>query len=329
MIAIRGTGSSVPDARLTNADLEKLVETSDEWILSRTGIRERRMLSPDEATSDIATRAGQAALEMAGLGPGDLDLVIVATLTPDMFTPSTANLVQRNLGGGRSIPSFDLNAACSGFVYGLDVSRCMIASGGYRRVLLIGAESMTRFMDYQDRGTCILFGDAAGAVVLEKAEGEGGVLATTLRSDGQYWDLIHMPGGAARRPASHEVIDRREHYIRMEGRQTFKVAVQSLEQVAIETLERVGWSIDDVDWVLAHQANRRIVDAATERLGVPSEKVPMNVERYGNTSAASIPVLLDECNRAGRFEPGHKLLLVTFGAGATWGASAIEWTRPR
>ena len=324
-IVIRGTGSSYPERRLTNADFESMLDTTDAWIVARTGIRERRMLPPDEATSDIATRAARAALEMAGVGTDEIDLIVVATISPDNFTPATANHVHRNLCRGRAIPSFDLNAACSGFLYGLEVVSGLMESGSYRRAVLCGAESMTRFIDYTDRGTCILFGDAAGAAVLERSDGPGGVLATTLNSDGQFTDLIEIPNGAARRPPSAEMLEERNHFVRMNGRAVFKLAVQSLDQVARDTLAKVGWSLDDVDHVISHQANQRILDAARERLGVPEAKFPMNVDRLGNTSSASIPVLLDECNRAGRFSPGDKLLFIAFGGGLTWAAAAVEW----
>ncbi len=326
-VLIRGTGSALPERVITNADLEKLVDTNDEWIVTRTGISERRMMAPEEATSDIVTRAAQRALEQARLTPEDLDLLIVATCTPDTFTPATANHVHRNLCKGLSIPAFDVNAACSGFVYGLEVATSMLKSAGYKRVLLAGGEGLTRFMDYQERTVCILFGDAAGAVVLERSDAPGGVLATTIRSDGQFSDLIQIPGGGARRPASEYTLAQREMFVRMKGAQVFKVAVQSMEQVARDTLDKVGWKIDDVDWVIAHQANQRILTAVADRLEVPSEKMPTNLQVRGNTSAASIPVLLDECNRAGRFKTGDKVLMVAFGGGLTWGACALEWVQ--
>ncbi|MCP4003569.1 MAG: ketoacyl-ACP synthase III [bacterium] len=325
-IVIRGTGSALPERRLTNRDLEKLVETSDEWIVARTGISERRMVASDEATSDLAIRAAHGALEMAQIEAEELDLIVVATLTPDTLTPSTANLVHRSLLRGRSIPSFDLNAACSGFVYGLEVVSSLMKAGLYRRVLLVGAEAMTRFMDYEDRGVCILFGDAAGAVVLEATEDAGGILVTRLASDGQFADLIEIPGGGSRRPPSQYMLAQRQPYVRMNGQQVFKVAVQSMEQVARDTLAQVGWELDDVDHVITHQANRRILDAVADRLGVEEARMPLNVNKCGNTSAASIPVLLDECNREDRFERGDKLLLIAFGGGLTWGAAALEWS---
>jgi 3-oxoacyl-[acyl-carrier-protein] synthase-3 len=325
-VRISGTGSCLPERVLSNADLERLVETNDEWIVSRTGIRERRVLPANEATSDLVAVAAERALENAGLGPEDLDLIIVATCTPDTITPSTANYVHQRLCRGLTIPAFDVGAACSGFVYGLDVAVSMLRGGSYKRVLLAGGEAFSRFMDYQERTVCILFGDAAGAVVLEQTSRPGGVLATTLRSDGQFTDLIIIPGGGARKPASPYVLAQRETFVHMKGAQVFKVAVQSMEQVARETLDKVGWKIADVDHVIAHQANKRILDAVAERLEIPREKMPTNLEHYGNTSAATIPLLLDECHRAGRFRPGDKLLLVAFGGGLTWGASAIEWS---
>ena len=324
---IRGTGSSVPETKITNADLEKLVETDSEWIVSRTGIEARGILDPSEATSDIATRAARAALEMAGIGATDLDLIIVSTMTPDMFCPSTACLLQFNLECERPIPSFDLNAACSGFGYGLQVCCDFILAGRYKRILLVGAEALTRFMDYEDRSTCILFGDGAGAVVIEASEDEAGIVASNTRSDGRHWDMIHIPGAAARKPASPYVLAQREQFVRMNGRSTFKLAVQTMEQVARETLKDAGWGIEDVDHVIVHQANRRIIEAVAERLQVPLEKVPINIEQTGNTSAASIGILLDECTRANRFEVGDKLLFVAFGSGLTWSATALEWSR--
>lgn len=322
---VRGTGSSLPETRMTNAELERLCDTTDEWIVTRTGIRERRVLEEGRATSDLAAEAGRAALEMAGLEPDQIDLVVVATLTPDMFTPSTANLTQQKLGVRRPIPSFDLNAACSGFVYGLEVCDALMASGRYSRVLLVGAEALSRFMDYEDRTVCILFGDGAGAVVLEGYEGEAGLCATMLKSDPAFSDLIRIPGGGSARPASPYMITQREQFLRMDGPQVFKLAVQSLEQVARDTAAAAGWELDEVDHVLMHQANRRILDAAAERLGIPAHKRPTNLHRTGNTSAASIPILLDECQRAGRLRPGDRVLSIAFGAGITWGGAAFTW----
>ncbi len=326
-VVLRGTGSSLPERKLTNQDLEQMLDTTNEWIVTRTGIRERRVLEPGEATSDMAARAARAALEMAGLAPEELDLIVLATVTPDMLTPSAANLVQSKLRVGRPIPSFDLNAACSGFIYGLEVTRALISTGRYRRTLLIGADTLTRFVDYQDRASCILFGDGAGAVVLEACETRPGrgIQATTLKSDPAFSDLISIPGGASARPASPYMLTQRQQFLRMDGPQVFKVAVQSLEQVARDTAEAAGWEIDEVDHVIMHQANRRILGAVAERLGIPKHKRPSNLHRMGNTSSASIPILMDECQRAGRFRPGDKILLVAFGAGLTWGGVALVW----
>ena len=324
-VVVRGTGRYLPERQITNADLEKWVDTNDEWIRTRTGIHTRHMLAPDQATSDMATEAGRRALDDAGLRAEDLDLIVVSTLTPDMLTPSASNLVQANLCKGRGIPSFDLNAACSGFIYGLQVVSSLIESGSYRRALLVGAESLTRFVDYEDRSVCVLFGDGAGAVVLESSDSPGGIRGIRLGSAGVHAELICLPGGGSRRPPSIEVLEARDHYLKMQGNKVFKLAVQSMEQVARDTLGDVGWSIDDLDLVLAHQANRRILDAVRSRLEVPDAKMPLNVDRMGNTSAASIPVLLDECLGEGRIRSGDKLMLVAFGAGLTWGCCALEW----
>ena len=330
-VRIVGTGSRLPERKLTNEELESLVETSDEWIVARTGIRERRIVAPDEASSHLATSAATAALEMAEIEPSELDLIVVGTVTPDMLTPSVACLLQRNLRVGRPIPCFDVSAACTGFVYGLELVKELAAGGRYGKILLVGVESISRFIDYEDRGTCILFGDAAGAVVLQASESEsGGILATSLRCDGEFWDLIHLPGGGSLRPPSPYMLAQRQQYFRMNGRQVFKLAVQALEQVVRDTLDQTGWSLAEVDWVLVHQANARILEAVADRLEIPPEKMPMNIERTGNTSAASIPVLMDEWNRAGRLAPGDKILCAAFGAGLTWGAAALEWTaKPR
>jgi 3-oxoacyl-[acyl-carrier-protein] synthase III len=322
---IRGTGAAVPATKITNADLEALVDTSDEWIVTRTGIRERGKLPADQGTSDLATAAAVEALKSAGMQASDIDLIVVCTCTPDMPMPTTAALVHRNLRVGRPIPAYDLNAVCAGFVFGLEVVVDQLMSGRYQRALLIGADAMTRLMDYQDRQTCVLFGDGAGAVVMTAEEGESGVVATILKADGEFWDLIQVPGGGSRRPASPYVLSQREQYMRMNGRGTFKLAVQSMEQVILDTIERAGWTLADVDHVLVHQANQRIIEATAERMGVPLEKVPTNVENTGNTSAASIPLLLDECHRAGRLAPGDRVICAGFGSGLSWGGVALIW----
>ena len=323
---IRGTGSSLPQSRLTNADLERMVETSDDWIVVRTGIRERRVLKAGEATSDLAARAGRGALDMAGLDPDEIDVIVVATTTPDMHTPSTANLVQQKLGIRRPIASFDLNAACSGFIYALEVTNALLGSGRYKRALLVAAEGITRFVDYQDRQVSILFGDGAGALVLEAEKGDGDVLAITLKADPGFGHLISIPGGGAARPASPYMLTQREQYLRMDGRQVFKLAVQALEQVTHDTLKEVGWPIEEVDHFVLHQANRRILKAVAERLEIPDEKLPTNLARIGNTASASIPILLDECQRAARLRPGDQIVCAAFGAGLTWAACALRWS---
>lgn len=325
-LAIAGTGSCVPETKLRNSELERLVDTSDDWIRTRTGILERGRAGPDIASSDLSLVAARRALEMASLSADQLDLIIVCTVSPDMLTPATACLVHRELRVSRPIPCFDMNAACSGFIYGLEVSSSLMRGEGYTRVLLIGAETLTKFTDYEDRDTCVLFGDAAGAVVLEAREGEGGLRATVLKSDGNFASLISIPGGGSRQPPSPYVLAQRQAFIRMNGRQVFKIAVQAMEQVARDALERAGWKLDEVDHVLVHQANSRIIEAVVERLGLPRDKVPTNIAHTGNTSAASIPVLMDECHREGRFSPGDKILCAGFGAGLTWGGAAIEWT---
>ena len=328
---IVSTGSCLPKARLTNAELEKRIDTTDEWIRARSGIRERRVLEPDEATSDLATGAAAAALESASLSPDDLDLIVVATCTPDHSFPSTATLVQRNLSPNEPIPAFDVNAACAGFVYGLDLTSKLLQPQGYQRILLIGADALTPLTNYKDRGTCVLFGDGAGAVVLElDHEGaadsaERGLGASALCADGTYHDLIIVPAGGTRRPMDAAVLEEEAHKVHMNGRQTFKLAVQSMDQVARDCLARASWKLSDLDHVFVHQANERIIDAVVERLEVAPDRVHRNIERTGNTSAASIPILLDEVNRAGQIQSGDRVLFLAFGSGLTWGAGALVW----
>lgn len=324
-IVVAGTGAYAPPRVLTNEDLSRMVDTSDEWIHSRTGIRERRLAGDDETTSDLATRAGTAALADAGLRPGDIDLVVVATATPDMPMPSTATQVQRKLGIATAA-CFDLAAACSGFLYGLDTVDALLRTGRYRRALLIGAEKLSTMVDWTDRTTCVLFGDGAGAVVLEpRAMPNVGVLDVRLYSDGDCCDLLHVPAGGAARPASPATIAGREHAIRMKGREVFKLAVTAMEEAARETLARHDLAPTDIDLVIPHQANLRIIDSIAERLELPRERFFVNVERYGNTSAASIPIALDEARRAGRIRSGDRVLMVAFGAGLTWASALIRW----
>ena len=322
---ILGTGSAVPERRLTNADLERMVDTTDEWIVTRTGIRERRIASEGEATSTFAIAAAERALEMAEVTAAELDLVICGTVSSDMLFPATSCLVQEALGAKRAA-AFDFNAGCSGFVYGLGIASQFLECGGARTVVVIGGEILSRYVDWEDRSTCVLFGDGAGAVVLRAEEGERGILATALHSDGSLADLICIPGGGSRRPPNDPTsLEERLPFIKMRGSEVFKVAVRSMAEVSGEVLGRCGLGYDDVRWVIPHQANRRIIDAVGQRLAIDPERVYVNVERFGNTSAASIPIALDELNRAGRIEPDDVVLLAAFGAGLTWGAAAIRW----
>lgn len=321
---IIGTGSCLPEKVLTNRDLEKLVETTDTWIQERTGIRERRMASEKEAASDLAVPAAQKALEMAGVTAEDLDLIIVATGTPDMLFPSTACLVQDRLWARRAF-AFDLSAACSGFVYALAVADQYIRAGTARTALVIGSEVLSRFVDWTDRTTCILFGDAAGATVLQAAEGDRGILSTHLYSDGSLWELICIPGGGSRNPPSEETLKQRLNFLKMKGSETFKVAVRALEEAARAALEANRCRPEEVNWVIPHQANKRILGAVADRLGIPMQKMVMNLERVGNTSAASIPVAMDQAARDGRLKTGDIVLLDAFGGGLTWGSALIRW----
>lgn len=321
---IAGTGASLPERILTNQELERMVDTSDEWITTRTGIKERRVAAEGDGLSRYATEASRRALEMAGEDPAALDLIICATVTPDMPIPSTACFIQEILGAKRAA-GFDMQAGCSGFIYGLAVAEQFIATGTYERILVIGAELLTKYLNWKDRATCVIFADGAGAVVLRRGEGPGGVLATTLRSDGSMADFICMPGGGALRPPTRETVDEGLHYIRMKGNETFKIAVRSLEEVSREVLAAAGLEPSQVDLFIPHQANRRIIDAVGSRLGLGPEQVFVNIDRVGNTSAASIPIALDEAVRQGRVEPGQTLLFAAFGAGLTWGAALIRW----
>ncbi|MCP9454653.1 MAG: ketoacyl-ACP synthase III [Nitrospira sp.] len=322
---ISGTGSYAPAKVLTNADLERMVATSDEWIRERTGIRERRIAAGGEACSDLAVQAGQRALEAARLSATDLDMVLVATCTGDYPLPATACVVQYRLGATKAA-ACDLSAACCGFVYALSVADAYIRTG-MRHVLVIGSEVMSVLTDWTDRTTCILFGDGAGAVVVSAGEGMDGrgILSTHLRSDGQFSELITVPAGGSRNPSSDKTIAERLQCIKMKGHETFKVAVRTLEEIARETLAANGLSVDDVDLYVPHQANKRILAAVIERLGLPPEKVMCNLDRYGNTSAASIPIALDEAVRAGRIKAGSMVMIGAFGAGLTWASAMIRW----
>jgi 3-oxoacyl-[acyl-carrier-protein] synthase III len=322
---IIGTGSYVPPRVLTNADLEKLVDTSDEWIVTRTGISERHIASDDEATSDLAYHAATAALESAGVDAGDLDMILVATATPDMFFPSTACVLQDRLGARRSA-GLDISAACSGFIYGLAMANGLIRAGTARTVLLVGAETLTKVVNWQDRNTCVLFGDGAGAVVLRADEGERGILSVHLYADGSKGTLLILPGGGSRHPMSQAVLDAGLAKIQMNsGNEVFKLAVRAMEDAALTALKQNGYDVGDVDFIITHQANMRIISALGQRLGLPDHKVVANLKRVGNTSAASIPLALDEAVRDGRVQAGHLVLLCAFGGGLTWASSLIRW----
>ena len=320
---IAGIGSYAPVRVLTNADLERMVATSDEWIRERTGIRERRIAAPGEACSDLAVRAGKRALTAAGLAATDLDMILVATCTGDYPLPATACLVQHQLGATNAA-ACDLSAACCGFVYALSVADAYVKTG-MRHVLVIGSEVMSAITDWTDRNTCVLFGDGAGAVVVSTSDGERGILSTYLRSDGALCELIMVPGGGSRTPPSEKVIAERLQFIKMKGNETFKVAVRTLEDIARTTLSANNLRVEDLDLYVPHQANIRILKAVIERLGLPIEKVMLNVDRYGNTSAASIPIALDEAVREGRIKDGSLVMLGAFGAGLTWASAVIRW----
>lgn len=322
--SITGLGSYVPERVLTNADLEKMVETSDEWITTRTGIKERRLAASDEFTSDLATQAALRAMKKAAVTAEQIDLIIVATITPDMPFPSTACLVQRKIGARRAA-AFDLEAACSGFIYGLEIAQQFIMSRTYDTVLVIGAEKLSTIVDWEDRNTCVLFGDGAGAALLQNRPNAHGLLTAVMGADGEKADLLFMPGGGSRCPATTDSVTSRLHYLRMEGKETFKNAVQAMVTAANEAMRRCEIDITRIKCIVPHQANQRIIDAMGERLGAKPEQLFVNVHKYGNTSAASVAIALDEAVESGRVQRGDLILLVVFGAGLTWGAAVIEW----
>ena len=322
---IIGTGSYAPAKVLSNADLEKFLDTSDEWIRTRTGISERRMATEAEATSDLAYQAALRALAAANMDVADLDMILVATATPDMFFPSTACVLQDRLAARRAA-AMDISAACSGFIYGLAVADGLLRLGTLRTILLVGAETLTRVVNWKDRSTCVLFGDGAGAVVLRAGEGPRGILSTHLFADGSKGSHLIIPGGGSRHPISHRMVEEGLATIRMSnGNEVFKVAVRAMEDAALTALKYNSLDISDVDLLVPHQANLRIINAVGQRLGLSEEKVCVNIQRYGNTSAASIPLALDEAVLAGRVKAGDLLLLCAFGGGLTWGSAVIRW----
>ena len=324
-VRLTGWGRYAPARVLSNADLERMVDTSDEWIVTRTGIRERRVAARDETTASMAAVAGLRAIHTAGLDPDDIDLIILATLTPDYWMPSTAALVKEAIGNTRA-PAFDVSAACSGFVYAYATASAYLAAGMARNALVIGAELLTRFLDYDDRGTCILFGDGAGAVVLSATDEPTAAVGIELTTDPHGAYMIWLPAGGSKSPPSPETIERKEHKIRMEGKETYRFATRTLASTALTAVARAGWTQDDVDLIVPHQANVRIIEAVAKGLDLPMDKIYVNLHKYGNTSAASVPIALAEAVNEGRVQVGDKVVFVAFGAGFTSGAVALEWT---
>ena len=325
-VRITGWGMYAPERRLTNADLERVVDTSDEWIVSRTGIRERRIAAAHETTATLAAIAGKRAIAVAGLQPDDIDVILVATLTPDYWMPSTGALVKEAIGNTKA-PAMDVAAACSGFVYAYSIADAYVRSGVFKNALVIGAETLSRFMDYSDRSTCILFGDGAGAVVVSASDQEGGGmqgLEMTTDPDGAY--MIWLPSGGSRSPVSGGTLARGEHYVRMEGKETYRFATKTMATTALTAIARAGWNADEIDLFIPHQANVRIIESVAKGLGLPMDKMFVNLDRYGNTSAASVPIALSEAVDSGRIKIGDKVVLVAFGAGLTSGGIALEWT---
>jgi 3-oxoacyl-[acyl-carrier-protein] synthase-3 len=321
---ILGTGHSYPKGILTNADLEKMVETTDEWITSRTGIKQRRKAAPEEYTSLFAVKAARQAIERARIDPSELDLVICATVTPDQLLPSTGCLIQAELGANKAA-AFDLAAACSGFLYGLTLANTMIRTGQSRYALVIGAEVLTKYVDYTDRSTCVIFGDGAGAAVLGPVEEGRGILSSRIRSDGRFAEQLYAPGGGTRLGSTAETIASGLHFYKMKGNELFKVAVRSMAEISREVLSDAGKQAEDIDLFIPHQANQRITDAVASKLGVDESKIYSNISMHGNTSSASIPIALDECVEAGRVKEGDLVVLASFGGGVTWGGVVLRW----
>ncbi len=320
---IVSTGSAIPEKVLTNHDLEKMVDTSDEWIRTRTGIEKRHIAAENELTSDLATAAAKKAMQEANVSPEELDYIILATITPDVGFPSTACFVQMNLGAVNAT-AMDISAACTGFIYALELADTLITVNKAKTVLVIGAETLSKVTDYTDRATCVLFGDGAGAAILKPAENSRGVLGTFTKSNGNLHYLLHIPGLGTKHLPTHETLDQHLHYIRMAGREVFKYAVTAMGEAAVKIIQDTGLNNDEIDLLISHQANLRIIDATAKRLNIPSERVFVNVNNYGNTSAASIPIALDEAMRTGKIHQGNTVVLVAFGAGFTWGSAAIK-----
>lgn len=323
--AIIGTGSYAPEKVLTNLDLEKIVDTSDEWIRRRTGMVERRIADESTASSDLGIQASLRAIEAAGIDPAEIDLIIVPTVTPDMFFPSTACFIQKGIRASKAA-AFDLSAGCSGFPYGLVIADQFIKCGTYKTILVVAAETLTKITDWTDRSTCILFGDAAGAAILQATTENRGIISSYLAADGNFSDyrLLGIPGGGSRYPSSHETVDKRMHYIKMRGKELFKLGVRAMAEAGLRALEAGNLTLDDVDICIPHQANRRMIEAVAEFMGIPNEKMFINVEKYGNTSSVTMAVALDEAIREGRVGPGNIVLIVAFGSGLTWAGVVIK-----
>ncbi|MEW5806249.1 MAG: beta-ketoacyl-ACP synthase III [Acidobacteriota bacterium] len=321
---ITGTGSSLPEKIVTNFDLEKILDTSDEWITTRTGIRERHVATDSEYMSIFATDSSKKAIEMAGIPPSDIDMIICATVTPDMPIPSTACTIQENLKAKKA-SAFDLSAGCSGFIFALSIANQYILSGTHHNILVIGAELLTKYMDWSDRTTSVIFADGAGAVILSRGERPRGILASSLHTDGSMVDFLYVPAGGTISPPSQETVNKKMHYIKMKGNETFKIAVRSIEDVSREVIKQAGLMPQDIDWFIPHQANKRIIDAVGTRLNIDQKKIFINIDRIGNTSAASIPIALDEARRANMIKEGDNILFAAFGAGLTWAAALVKW----
>jgi 3-oxoacyl-[acyl-carrier-protein] synthase-3 len=325
-VGIMGTGSYVPERVIPNSYFEKIVNTTDEWIVTRTGIHTRRMIEPGQALSDLATGASEKALEMAGISPEKLDMIIVGTSTADMVSPSAACIIQHRLGAKKAV-AFDVNAACPGFIYGLAVAQKFMQDGSYHYALVIGGEIISNRIDFKDRATCVLFGDGAGAVVLghSNRHGDGEIFNIDIESDGDLWSLIHVPGGGSRIPASLKMLEEGLQYLKMQGNEVFKYAVRIMVDSALKAMKSAGVTSNEIDWFIPHQANIRIMDTVAKRLRIPKEKVIITVHKYGNTSAASIPTALDEGVRSGKIQRGDLILTSSFGAGFTWGAALFRY----
>jgi 3-oxoacyl-[acyl-carrier-protein] synthase-3 len=321
---IAGIGTAVPEKVLTNFDLEKMVDTSDQWIRERTGIERRHILADNETNSDLGTAAARRALDEAGLKPEEVECIIQATISPDNIFPATACRVQAKLGAIQAA-AFDISAACSGFIYALKLADNLIRGGAYRNVLVMGSEALSRFTDWQDRSTCVLFGDGAGAALLVPSDGKRGILSTYMKSDGRLAELLHIPAGGAILPASHETVDQRLHFMKMEGREVFKHAVRTMIDAAKHAVKLAKLEFKDIDWLIPHQANIRIIEAIAERVHIPRERIVVNLQEYGNTSSATIPLALDEARKDGRIQAGAKCLLVAFGGGFTWAAAVVQF----